>query len=184
MIHDVCSFSNDVPEHCREKILARLNTIQQRIGHGAETLKALNRLAHSADREAEESDVRSAVTDIVTLTRRLASARKTELRAVEPGPGITLAVDPLIFRTILFLGIQSLLHVTSTDDEIIFEIQENKGSCAIAIRLTPSQTDIEAANRLMAESPDWHRLVDRVEALEGSISRLPDSVGIELRFPA
>jgi len=162
-----------------EKLKTLAERIKNQVERGKAVVKQMNLFAHSVDEPAADVDLNLAVENVAALSQRFAARRKTCIE-VESAPGpATLAGGPFDFREAVFLCLDVLLQVQTSERPIRISLSDSEERIEICLRGDPSDYNDEGTKQRLAYAADL--AADMGGRLEAEATA-EESV-LKLRFP-
>lgn len=115
-------------------------TVRRQTGRGLDIIHKLNRFAHSADLPLVEFDINEVLTNLVGLTQRLASLKRSELEFKPTAEAVKITGNPFLLQQILFSAIRLVLTVVEPNDKIVLSAGKADSEVVIEIRCPRAMT--------------------------------------------
>lgn len=117
--------------------IERLSGISERIGtqvkRGEAMIKRLNRFAHTLDETVKTIDMRNLLEDLIALSERLLTLRRTRLETRFPEETILLVSNPFLLQQAIFSCIELLLDASHDNQLLRLILEKQDGGARITI---------------------------------------------------
>lgn len=114
----------------RERILSISEKMMSRVKQADETVKNLNRFAHSADKDVEAIDLEMALRNVLTLSSRLIDMKAVTINISPPSQRVMITANLFYFETILWQSVEMACSLAGDSALITIEI-ENRPAPAV-----------------------------------------------------
>ncbi len=142
-------------------------TVRKQTGRGLDIIHKLNRFAHSADLPLVEFDINGVLTNLVGLTQRLASLKRSELEFKPSAEAPRITGNPFLLQQILFSAIRLLLTAVEPNDKIVLTTGKADGEVVAEIRcpraMSVADHDLDAL-RALAERTSGRLTLESTES--------------------
>lgn len=179
IINELAGLMDDllqVGQQGRPLQLERLRGISERIGtqvkRGEEMIKRLNRFAHTIDETVKTIDLSDLLEDLIALSERLLTLRRTRLETQFPEETILLVSNPFLLQQAIFSCIELLLDASHDNQllRLILEKQDGGARITIAGEEPIVKTDDAALSFLPILMEELGGKVDVIPSDNGGLS--------------
>ncbi|MEX1297607.1 MAG: hypothetical protein AB1Z38_11665 [Desulfotignum sp.] len=146
------------------------NSIAEEIERGFDTIRQMNRFAHSVDDPVSDIRISEALTLAVKLTGFLSFARK--IRLEEPAENISVLTSPFLFQALLYKTLSALYRLMDTKGELTLAVKDTDSS-GVTLIFSPAPT-VD-----FTDFPD-PRIAEIADAVNAAFA--PTDTGLELKI--
>ncbi len=149
VIRETAGLAQDLASNCgpqdqfihQERVMRCLQEVQRQIDRGSEATRALNRFAHSVDREMQTLPIRDVIAATMALNDRFARQRNIALENVPTPNGPVIESDLFLVIEILSRLIEQAANALVGGGKVLLSFAPEDTGRTKAVRIWPEKAD-------------------------------------------